>query len=371
MGEEIAMNWRSGLLGLLMLVALLVTLYLWARKIERQSVGWLAVVVLGGCIDAVQMTIGFAGAFDVWPGLTFLPTQVLLIMAPALYFHTFALTTGKPLGMRWWLLAPGILYWLYQVWAFSFLGDHLAKWEYSGRIHVPFVLPVYYVTALGLLTVSLWLSWRQYRRYRNWLAQNRSDDDDFDPVWIKHLIFLSAASAFIWLAAKLAGWFLDFGYYDLFLADFAALAIMCAIAVEALVRMQKPFPKIRDSSDDHALDAISQPRRDWIQEGERLKGAVTDGQWFLEPRLSLDDLAQRLATNHVYISRALNRGLNASFSDFVNGLRVEHAKALLAQNDATVLEVALDSGFGSKASFNRLFKAREQITPTQFRASLA
>jgi hypothetical protein len=77
------------------------------------------------------MVIGFAGAYNIWPGLTFLPTQMALFYGPLIYLHARALMLGGPPRRYAWLLAPGIVYWLYQVWAFAFLGDYRAKWAFN------------------------------------------------------------------------------------------------------------------------------------------------------------------------------------------------------------------------------------------------
>jgi AraC-like DNA-binding protein len=64
-----------------------------------------------------------------------------------------------------------------------------------------------------------------------------------------------------------------------------------------------------------------------------------------------------------------------NFAAFLNGYRLSHAKALLANPDRardTVLAIAHEAGFASLPTFNRVFKDAEGQTPTEFReASLA
>ncbi len=89
---------------------------------------------------------------------------------------------------------------------------------------------------------------------------------------------------------------------------------------------------------------------------------------YLEPDLTLADLAGRLRLPPTYVSRALNNQLGRNFYTFINEHRVEAAKNLL-QEDAhrNVLEVALDTGFGSKSTFNSVFKKFTGLTPSEFR----
>ena len=74
------------------------------------------------------------------------------------------------------------------------------------------------------------------------------------------------------------------------------------------------------------------------------------------------------------LSQALNGVLGVSFSDFVNGYRVDEAKRLLrdpARQDDTILAVLYDAGFNSKSAFNRVFKLRTGETPSSYRRSAA
>ncbi|WP_031334172.1 helix-turn-helix domain-containing protein, partial [Xanthomonas phaseoli] len=88
--------------------------------------------------------------------------------------------------------------------------------------------------------------------------------------------------------------------------------------------------------------------------------------WWREPDLTLPELARRIGTNSNYLSRALNEGLGLSFSAFVNALRIAEARRLLAGNE-DILSIALAVGFGSKASFNRVFRAQVGCTPSDYR----
>lgn len=125
--DELVMNWRSALIGVVMACSLVALIYLYRRGLERSAVGWLALFVIAANVSAIPMVIGFAGAYDIWPGLTFLPTQTALFFGPAIALHCRALMVTGPTRAYWWLLLPGIAYWLYQLWAFTMLGDYRQK----------------------------------------------------------------------------------------------------------------------------------------------------------------------------------------------------------------------------------------------------
>lgn len=92
---------------------------------------------------------------------------------------------------------------------------------------------------------------------------------------------------------------------------------------------------------------------------------------FLDPNLSLSNLAQELSVSTNYLSQAINDQLKLNFFDYVNGYRVRHSLPLLAQSPKTVLEIAMDSGFNSKSAFYTAFRKYQGMTPGAYRKQTA
>lgn len=86
-------------------------------------------------------------------------------------------------------------------------------------------------------------------------------------------------------------------------------------------------------------------------------------------RLTLDSLSERLGLQPHQLSGVINGRLGKSFSDFVADFRVEDVKKRLSDSGETanILNIAFDAGFGTKASFNRIFKERTGQTPREFK----
>ena len=94
---------------------------------------------------------------------------------------------------------------------------------------------------------------------------------------------------------------------------------------------------------------------------------------FLDENLSLNKLAKMLGITDKKLSSVLNKSMNISFYDYVNEYRVEAIKAKLESEDYnkyTLLGLAYECGFNSKASFNRIFKKKTGKTPSQYRKSV-
>ncbi|GAB2545704.1 helix-turn-helix domain-containing protein [Rhodanobacter koreensis] len=92
---------------------------------------------------------------------------------------------------------------------------------------------------------------------------------------------------------------------------------------------------------------------------------------YADNHFDLQALSERSGWSPNYISQALNQGLGQNFFEFVNGFRVAAAECCLADptDKRTILEVALACGFGSKSTFNTVFKRMTDRTPSQYRRS--
>lgn len=117
--------------------------------------------------------------------------------------------------------------------------------------------------------------------------------------------------------------------------------------------------EIDKKDDDQNLD----------EEFNSLKGIMEKEKPFLDPKLSLSRLAEISQLPTAKLSQVINTSANQNFFEFVNSYRVEEVKARLDQADLntySILGIAEESGFNSKASFNRIFKNHTGMTPSQY-----
>ncbi len=103
----------------------------------------------------------------------------------------------------------------------------------------------------------------------------------------------------------------------------------------------------------------------------RLDRAVKVDKVFLNPQLSLQELAKMLAVSEATLSHAINAHHRKNFRSFIKELRVREVKRRLLKGDLdrlSLLGLARECGFNSEASFYRIFKAETGLTPRQFLA---
>jgi AraC-like DNA-binding protein len=109
---------------------------------------------------------------------------------------------------------------------------------------------------------------------------------------------------------------------------------------------------------------------------EALKRQLTEqmeiGRKYLQPDLTLPELAEAMDCTVNHLSQAINAGFGVSFFDYLNEYRVKDAMHLLGDSGGesrTVLEVALDVGFNSTSTFYVAFRKVTGKTPAQYRRS--
>jgi len=106
------------------------------------------------------------------------------------------------------------------------------------------------------------------------------------------------------------------------------------------------------------------------EDANRLRELMENEQPYLNPELTIAQLAKKLELPVRELSELINQRLDRHFFDFVNDYRIAHAGRLLrdpANEKMTVLEVLYAVGFNSKSSFNVAFKNRTGMTPSAFR----
>lgn len=102
---------------------------------------------------------------------------------------------------------------------------------------------------------------------------------------------------------------------------------------------------------------------------ERLELVMQEAQPYLNPGLSLSELAEQVQLPSHQLSKVINDGFEKNFFDFVNGYRIEAFKERIrssAHRERTILSLALEAGFNSKTAFNRAFKKHTGQTPREF-----
>ena len=115
-----------------------------------------------------------------------------------------------------------------------------------------------------------------------------------------------------------------------------------------------------------AEQVLSSSPESWGQDKmlDRFRHLMKGEKLFLQPRLTLDDVAEKLGTNKFYVSKLVNNTYDMGFPELINTLRVDYAEQyILKHRDAKQEEIARNCGFISASSFNTIFKKVTGTTP--------
>jgi AraC-like DNA-binding protein len=106
-----------------------------------------------------------------------------------------------------------------------------------------------------------------------------------------------------------------------------------------------------------------------IQLYKKLLQYMENEKPFLNPKLSLSELAKQLDISINQLSQIINQQARVNFHDFVNRYRVEEFLLNAEKNkNFSLLALALDAGFNSKSTFNSIFKKQKGLSPSQYLA---
>jgi len=360
MGTDLVFGWRTAVLLVafvqLVLLAAALTRPIRNRTANRTLAALL--IVLAGMIT--PWMIGFAGFYDAWRWLSFAPFAISLGIAPLAYCYIHALVHGGWPARGWRHLVPAGVQFLYLATAFAVLRQPFKNdWLAQSALAYDLVTGAGVVAGLACYGAA---GWSLIRRYAGRLAGQRSDDHRFALAWLARAVAALFVLLAIWAGYGVADLVAPLGYSGLMGLYLAIAAFALFLGIEGWRHAALPFPRMAD------LEPQATPAVDWTIKAGEWSERVRGERLYADPELSVPRLARIFGTNTAYVSRAFNEGLGQNFSAFVNRLRCEEVAARLragARED--LLDLALDCGFSSKASFNRAFRACFGCSPSSYR----
>lgn len=127
---------------------------------------------------------------------------------------------------------------------------------------------------------------------------------------------------------------------------------------------------VSEIHDEKIIEELEDPIIEEIN--TKLLNYIEKEKPYLNPELSLQELADDLHVKRYQLSNIINQKHHKNFFEFVNQYRVEEVKIRMTDpknKHLKLISLAYDAGFNSKASFNRIFKQMTSMTPSQFIAN--
>lgn len=163
-----------------------------------------------------------------------------------------------------------------------------------------------------------------------------------------------------------------FDYLDTgFLILLSYLMIFIMVSIPKVIHYK--YSKLLKTDKLLKYEKSSLTRKEAIEHMHEMNNWMQTEKAFLNNNLSLGDMTEKLHLPGHIISEVLNGLLNQNFYDYINNYRIEEFKRLASMkinSKETNINLAFDSGFCSKTTFNTAFKKLTNQTPSQFRSGL-
>lgn len=362
---------------------------------------WLSIFLFLSVLYISPWMLGFAGWYDHQPYrdiLFYTPFQQLFLIGPVIFFYVQSLLNPSFRfgGKNWRHLIPGFIYALYCLmmvvsdkWVigdYFFLADQQDR-DFDAWYQVAgyFSMIIYFVASISY-----------YNRYKQLMPSVVSYAGTVVFSWVRNFLLAFLAILLIKSLFFLVSIVVNVGYWDewwYFLAFscccyYIAItgysnSVKTKIPFEAALFTKKPAVLLWDNKAGYAVQIEEAGPIETVKEGyETSADAVFIAEWknkildtvigkklFEEPELSLSDLANSLQTNPSVLSKAVNKSFGLNFNDFINYYRVLAVQDKLKGGEhkkQTLLGIAYDAGFNSKATFNRAFKKVTGVSPKEW-----
>lgn len=360
------------------------------RYVEKKNTSdaILAILLLITCYQQICYTVGFMGWYDTFRNtkINYFLIPAATAIAPLIYLYVKSITKSnfKFEEAHWVHFIIPITLIIYRMSIFTYdalqPGFHETQ---NGNLKVlvdeAIVNPILNVFDFAVMLLYLAFTIQLFINYRQKIKHYFSNIFKLELNWIRNFLLVFTFLFLYGSIQTVVGVFItDLDYKERWWLNLA-MAI-CTI----YVGLKGYFT---DTTKLNKLNFSFSPKRIFIPENNSAtKKEISDTSLkaisllmekekpFLNPDLNLSELASQANLTRGQLSEIINSGFQMNFNDFVNSYRVNTFKRMLKEGkheQLSLLGVAYECGFNSKATFNRVFKKLTSFSPTQYLQSLS
>lgn len=374
-----------------------VLLFVKGLQTDNKSNYWLSLFIFLCCLYIAPWMLGFAGWYDNQPYrdiLFYTPFQHLFFIGPIIYFYTQSLLNpsfkfSKKDQLH---LLPGLIYLCYilSIWIYDkfIVGDY---YFYKDGTDKDFD---FWYQKLGLISMIFYfiLSIRYYNIYKKLMFQVVSYADSVLFKWIKTYLIAFLIMLLLPVLFDIVGYIIPelnsyqgswwfFLFFSIVMYYIAVTGysnpIHSKIPFKVSFFEKNPVLLLNEEASEETETIIDIEHKTFEENNApeiefwkiKIEALIQEEKLYKNPELTLLDLAKKLGTNTSIISKVINQGFQMNFNDFINNYRIEAVKTMFLNEEhkkSTILGIAYDCGFNSKATFNRAFKKHTSCTPKEY-----
>ena len=304
---------------------------------------------------------------------------IFYVFHPLFLYWYVKVTIGqinKWKGITWQIIAIV----LYEVFSFSFF-------QYPAKERLLFIegkelFPFYYLPIAILITVYfaylIYASYILLKDYKDNVLQVYSFRENVDLLWLRRLVGLFAGICILIFPLGLIAYF---GFHSMVFTDyyFFVTLVVFIFFLGFWGYQQGEVFNINSNSKpaEQEISEISESNTSENQHNEKhfkleallLRELMKKEKPYLEPSLTIHDLAAKMEMPAHQLSKVINKEFRCNFFEFINKYRIDDFKQRAFSpnyKNMTILAIALDCGFNSKSAFNRIFKDVTGLTPGDY-----
>jgi AraC-like DNA-binding protein len=308
--------------------------------------------------------------------------NIAYALGPLIYLYVKSITQSnfQFKNNYWWFFTPAILMVVYRLVIFAYDASQPGFSETQNGI-LKIQLDESYVQSISsfietpFMLLFLAFTFQLFYNYRNKIQQYFSNTYKLELNWILSFLILFSLSFLYGSIQDIIGaFYTDLNYEQRWWLNLFMAIITLYVGIKGyftdtskLNRLDFSFsPKtIGIPEEDSSLEYKS------ISEVDRaiVKDLMESQKAYLDPEINLSDLAKIANMSRGQLSEIINSGFGKNFNDFVNEYRVAAFKDMLKANkhqQLSLLGIAQECGFNSKATFNRVFKKLTNHSPTEY-----
>ncbi|WP_400080269.1 helix-turn-helix domain-containing protein [Winogradskyella sp. R77965] len=365
----------------LIFVFLLLTRYFKKRNLSDLFLG---LILLLTCYSQTCYTVGFMGWYDTFrtTKINYFLINIGIALAPLIYLYVKSITTSnfKFKKAYWWhfALAFAVIIYHFSIYTYDALQPGFNDTQ-NGILKIDldeaYVQSIMSYIETPFMLIYLAFTFQLFYSYRKKIIQYFSNTYKLELNWIlSFLILFSLSFLYSTIQDIIGSRFMDLGYQQRWWLNLFMALVTLYVGVKGYFTDTTKLNKLDFTFTPKAI-GIPEETNNFEQKSisdsdiEVVKNLMEIDKAYLNPELNLSDLAKIANMSRGQLSEIINTAFNKNFNDFVNTYRVEAFKAMLKADKhkkLSLLGIAQECGFNSKATFNRVFKKLTSHSPTEY-----
>jgi len=332
------------------------------------------IIALWFCINVLNfMGLLMPGSLNNYIGIGFLP--FLFLIGPIFFFYILSLVKID-FRLKWLDILHVLPFLLLSLSRFFIYTESFApSFYFGGHMSMKYMI-IYILISISITAymIAIYVMLVQHRRnIKNYFS---STPNEIKLDWVFVIMSLISLSYIFLLYVPLLNVFSlsiekKIFWFDQFNGGLLAFILLIFGLLQPIIYNNRPVnTEERKNNDLNKLVKVGLSEAELKIIANKIINYLDHSKPYLDPEYNLEIMARDLNITRQNISLAINDTIGKNFYQLINEYRVEEFKKLVLNSkykNIKLLELAYDSGFNSKSSFNRIFKEITGSTPSSYK----